>query len=286
MKKIIVLAVAALSLFLSACDLFPFSLFTTTAATTLPLTQNGTITYLDTDYYAYPYYSSPNYHLDNVDAYNDVLLATRDHIRHANVRVQATVYRTAVIFPGITQTIVDSASSGSGVVFLEKDGYYYFLTNHHVIDDEGHTAVYRVEAYGDEEPVEAELVCQDEDLDLAVLRFQKGTRTAVDLIDMTTRLYTRFTPGELVLAVGNPLSVDNNVTFGEFNSMELIANASFRVIFHSALIHEGSSGGALVDLDGNLIGINAWGTESSDEESFAIPLSIVHMFLVNNGLIV
>ncbi|HAQ56934.1 MAG TPA: hypothetical protein DCR44_06015 [Acholeplasmatales bacterium] len=285
MKKILVLGIAALSLFLSACNIFPFSLFTTAPATTLPVTQNGTITYLDADYYAYPYYSSPNYHLDNVDAYNDVLLATRDHIRHANVRVQATIYRTTMIFPGITQTVIDSSSSGSGVVFLERDGYYYFLTNHHVIDDGGEDAEYQVEAYGDEDPVSAELICQSEDLDLAVLRFAKGSRTDVELINMTTRLFTRFTPGELVLAVGNPLSVDNNVTFGEFNSMELIANATFRVVYHSALIHEGSSGGALVDLDGNLIGINAWGTESSDEESFAIPLAVVHMFLVNNDLI-
>jgi len=286
MRKLLVLVVAAATLFLAGCDGFVFywPLSQTSTATTLPVTVNGTITFVESDYYAYPYYSSPNYQLDNIDEYNAVLIATRDHIRHANVRIHTTVYRVGQLFPGITQTFVEASASGSGIVFLEQDGYYYFLTNHHVIDDLGYSAEYEVLAFGDETAVAAELVCQDEDLDLAVLRFARGTRDDVELIDLRTRLFTRFTPGELVLAVGNPLFVENNVTFGEFRSLESIANTGFKVLFHSATIQEGSSGGALVDIDGNLLGINAWGTEDSDEESFAIPVYIVNVFLVNNGL--
>ncbi|MFA5006863.1 MAG: trypsin-like peptidase domain-containing protein [Candidatus Izemoplasmatales bacterium] len=285
MKRILALLVAALSLSLFGCAgfYFPFPVRTTTA-TTAAITGEGTFTYLDGDYYAYPYYSSPNYHLNNVDAYNDVLLATRNHIRRVNVQVHSTVYRIGQIFPGITQTLVEASSSGSGVVFLDRDGYYYVLTNHHVIDDLGYTASYEIIAFGDDEAQPAELVCQDADLDLAVLRFAKQNRTTVELIDWTTRLRTRLTPGELVLAVGNPLSVENNVTFGEFIALETIENAPYKVLYHSATIHEGSSGGALVDLDGNLLGINAWGSEDSDEESFAIPVQVVYVFLANNGL--
>ena len=286
MKRLLVLGISALTLLLSGCVgfYFPFPFLTTTAQTTAPVTANGTITFVDEDAYAYPYYSSPNYHLNNVDAYNDVLIATRDHIRRSNVQVRSTVYRVGQIFPGITQTMVEATSSGSGIVFLERDGYYYFLTNHHVIDDLGFTAEYEIIAFGDDQSHPAELVCQDADLDLAVLRFEKGSHTEVELIDWQTRLFTRMTPGELVLAVGNPLSVDNNVTFGEFNSFETIDNAFFKVLYHSATIHEGSSGGALVDFDGHLLGVNAWGSEDSDEESFAIPVYVVYVFLYNNGL--
>jgi S1-C subfamily serine protease len=283
MKKAAALLLSFLTVLLVACD--GFTLWPMSSTLTTPETgSEGTITFQESDYYSYPYYSSPNYHLDNINEYNDLLMATRDHIRRANVQIQTTVYRTGKIFPGVTQTIVDSISTGSGVVFLEHDGYYYFLTNQHVIEGEGTEIEYEIYAFGDEMSSAAELVCADADLDLAVLRFAKESRTEVEIIDMTTRLFTRFTPGELVLAVGNPLSVENNVTFGEFNSMESIPNATFKVLYHSATIHEGSSGGALVDIDGNLIGLNSWGTEENDEESFAIPVYIIHVFLYNNGL--
>jgi S1-C subfamily serine protease len=67
--------------------------------------------------------------------------------------------------------------------------------------------------------------------------------------------------------------------------MESISNADFQIIYHTAAIHEGSSGGALVDVDGNLLGLNTWGLDTSDEYSFAVPNYIIYMFLINNGVI-
>jgi len=280
-----VVFVLAATLFLGGCD--GFSLWPsarTTTLSSLPATVNGTITFVESDYYAYPYYSSPNYQLDNIDAYNDIILATRDLIRRANIQIRATIYRTGTIFPGLTQTIVESTSSGSGVVFKVTDTDYYALTNYHVVDPDGYSAKYEILTFGETVAVMGELVAYDADLDLAVLKFTKTSQDQVTVLNITTRLYTRFTPGELVFAVGNPLSVDNNVTFGEFRNLESIANSPFKVIYHTATIHEGSSGGALVDFDGNLIGLNAWGTDTSDETSFAIPIYIIHVFLVNHGL--
>ncbi len=193
---------------------------------------NGTITFVESDYYAYPYYSSPNYQLDNVDAYNDIILATRDLIRRANIQVRATVYRTGVVFPGVTQTIIESASSGSGVVFKVTETDYYALTNYHVVDPGAYSAEYEILTFGETVSVTGELVAYDADLDLAVLKFTRAGQDQVTVLDITTRLYTRFTPGELVFAVGNPLSVDNNVTFGEFRNLESIANSPFKVIFN------------------------------------------------------
>ncbi|MCK7488389.1 MAG: serine protease [Bacillus subtilis] len=67
--------------------------------------------------------------------------------------------------------------------------------------------------------------------------------------------------------------------------MTLIENVDFKVIYHTATIHEGSSGGALLDVDGNLLGINTWGSQNSDEDSFAVPVHIIYMFLVNHDLL-
>jgi len=120
---------------------------------------------------------------------------------------------------------------------------------------------------------------------LAVLKFSINERTDVLVIDIFERLYYQFIPGELVLAVGNPSSLNNNVTFGEFKSMEMLKDVNFKVIYHDANIANGSSGGALVDVDGNLLGVNTWGLEDSDEFSFAIPNYIVYMFLINNGIL-
>ncbi|HRY78506.1 MAG TPA: trypsin-like serine protease, partial [Candidatus Izemoplasmatales bacterium] len=55
------------------------------------------------------------------------------------------------------------------------------------------------------------------------------------------------------------------------------------VIQHSATIDNGSSGGALVDVDGILVGINTWGSETDPLKSFAIPIYLVYVFLYNNG---
>ncbi|MBU1144695.1 MAG: S1C family serine protease [Firmicutes bacterium] len=293
MKKLLVLLVILLfGTFLSGCSFltmtfdFPTTT-TTTLTTTMPNTINGTISLGDLEYSTFSYYESDTYLITNVDEYNDVLLNTRDMIRKSNVEILTTLYTEAKVYPWSTQTVRTAVGSslGSGVIFLEDETYYYALTNHHVIDNDIYDATYQIKAFEDSDESEAILVCFDESLDLAVVKFLKNDRQDIHLMDISTRLYTKFTEGELVLAVGNPLSVLNNVTFGEFRGMETIENADFKVILHNASIHEGSSGGALVDVDGNLLGLNTWGYSTTDEYSFSVPIYIIYMFLINNGII-
>jgi S1-C subfamily serine protease len=250
---------------------------------TLPTVVNGTLTIENNDYNNYQLFHSSTYDLTDVSAYNDVLLETRDKIRRANVQIVTTIYRTSPFFP--YSTILDSSMAGSGVIYRQDESYYYILTNEHVINNKGKTASYEVKTFGSDTSLIAELLAYDENLDLAVLRIAKTTTTDIHLIDVTSRVFKKFNAGELVLAVGNPLSVINNVTFGEFLSMETISNATFKVIYHNATIHEGSSGGALVDIDGNFLGINTWGSSQTDEQAFAVPNYIVYMFLINHDLL-
>jgi S1-C subfamily serine protease len=287
LKKFLIFSVIILmTLFLVSCDVFhlPFFETTTTERTTInPTRINGTITFEDADYQDLALYNSSNYNIEDVEEYNDLLLTTKNHIRMANIVVNTVIYSQK--YPWGLETERQVVSQGSGFVFRQDDEYFYAITNFHVLDSEYNGTKPEIMTFSDTSFSEAEIVTFDETLDLAVLKFPINERTDVTIIDMYERLYYQFIPGELVLAVGNPSSLNNNVTFGEFKSMETLKDVNFKVIYHDAAIANGSSGGALVDVDGNLLGVNTWGLEDSDEFSFAIPNYIVYMFLINNGIL-
>ena len=290
-KKMMLFFIILSFSFLSGCSFLTFTLDLTTNSSTISTTQptkiNGTISIGDVEYSTFSYYHSATYDITNIDEYNSILLDTRDLIRRSNIQIETTLYTYEKLYPWSTTTVlqISGAARGSGVIFLEDNTFYYALTNYHVIDGEADSVVYKIATFEDQDSYDAELVTFDENLDLAVVKFLKEGRTDIHIIDYTTRLFSKFSPGELVFAVGNPLSVINNVTFGEFKAMESISNADFQIIYHTAAIHEGSSGGALVDVDGNLLGLNTWGLDTSDEYSFAVPNYIIYMFLINNGII-
>jgi len=287
LKKFLIFSVIIfMTLFLVSCDVFHLTFFetTTTERTTInPTRINGTITFEDEDYQDFALYNSLNYNIEDVEEYNDLLLATKNHIRLANIVVNTVIYSQK--YPWGLETERQVVSQGSGFIFMQDDEFFYAITNFHVLNSEYTGTKTEIKTFSDTNFSEAEIVTFDESLDLAVLKFSINERTDVLVIDIFERLYYQFIPGELVLAVGNPSSLNNNVTFGEFKSMEMLKDVNFKVIYHDANIANGSSGGALVDVDGNLLGVNTWGLEDSDEFSFAIRNYIVYMFLINNGIL-
>ncbi|TVP96480.1 MAG: serine protease [Acholeplasmatales bacterium] len=210
------------------------------------------------------------------------LMETREVIREAAIGVEAVVFRSGFLRAPLTQT-------GSGYVFYEDENYYYALTNHHVVDRGSHPrAEYTVTLFyrdGANPSVSAELLFKDDAYDLAVLRFAKGTHT-IPVRDISTRLNAPLKAGEMLLAVGNPSGINMIVTFGEFLSITTIESVAFPVIFHSVMIFSGHSGGALTDLDGNLVGINAWGNSTDNSSGLAVPLAKIMEFLENHDFIV
>ncbi len=292
LKKLLIFFMILFTTFaLAGCDyVFTFKPIDNTNNTisTYPLPVNGTITFDEADYLSFPIFVSDTYSLTNIDAYNDVLFDTQEHVRHANIEVYTSLYEERLVNPwsNETTTVEVGASSGSGFVFMVDDDYFYAITNFHVVDPSDYIATYEIKAYGDLGFNEATLIAYDSDIDLAVLRFDINGRQEVELLDIYARLYYRFNVGEMVIAVGNPYQLYNNVTFGQFKGMESIDNVDYKVIYHDAYINEGSSGGALVDVDGNLLGVNTWGIEEVDSiDSFSIPNYIVYMFLVNHGIL-
>ncbi|MFW5864907.1 MAG: S1C family serine protease [Candidatus Izemoplasmataceae bacterium] len=211
------------------------------------------------------------------------LMSSRDIIRSSNVGV----------FLEVTPHYIYESSScsfeskGSGIVYRVDDNYYYALTNFHVINskecENADLSVYILDHEDEEDKVSAYVIATDEDLDLAVIRFLRHD-FSITPVDIYARLNDPIIRGELVLSVGNPSGIDSVVTYGEFIRYTEIEQAEFPVIYHSAMIYSGNSGGALTDIDGALLGINTWGNPSSIE-GLAIPLDKIHEFLTEEDLL-
>ena len=157
---------------------------------------------------------------------------------------------------------------GSGVI-VSAGGQGYVLTNNHVI---ANAADIQVLLY-DGRIAKATLVGADEETDLAVLKIDASN---LPVIHMADRQPLR--AGDVVLAIGNPLGLNQTVTMGIVSAVgrQLNSASAEDFIQTDAAINLGNSGGALIDAEGNLVGINtlligkAAGAEGI---GFAIPVA-------------
>ncbi|MDE7403088.1 MAG: Do family serine endopeptidase [Muribaculaceae bacterium] len=162
---------------------------------------------------------------------------------------------------------------GSGVI-ISEDGY--IITNNHVIDNADKLEV----LLNDNSTYEARIIGSDEASDLALLKIDAKGLNPISFGDSES-----VKVGEWVLAVGNPFGFNSTVTAGivSAKARSLGANKSGGMSIESfiqtdAALNPGNSGGALVNLDGQLIGINSAiysNTGSYSGFSFAIPTTIV-----------
>ncbi len=140
-----------------------------------------------------------------------------------------------------------ATSLGSGVV-VGSGGY--ILTNNHVVEAADEIEV----ALHDDRKLLAKVVGSDPDTDLAVLRVE-----AQNLPAITFGSSDKLRVGDIVLAIGNPLGIGQTVTSGIVSGLGrtgLGINTFENFIQTDAAINQGNSGGALIDVRGNLVGIN------------------------------
>ncbi|MFN0015589.1 MAG: S1C family serine protease [Saprospiraceae bacterium] len=163
------------------------------------------------------------------------------------------------------------AGTGSGVIYT-TDGY--ILTNNHVVENADEYTV----TLHDNREFKARLIGADPSTDMAVLKIDASALPAIDLGNSDA-----VRVGEWVLAVGNPFDLTSTVTAGIISAKSRDINIIRRgaaiesFIQTDAAVNPGNSGGALVDINGRLIGINsaiATPTGTFAGYSFAIPVNL------------
>jgi Do/DeqQ family serine protease len=170
-----------------------------------------------------------------------------------------------------TQTY-EQQSLGSGVIVEQRGRKVYILTNNHVV---GNADKISISLY-DDRTYEAELVGSDPNKDLALISIETTEKMPVAKLGDSDNLQV----GDWVLAVGNPMGFESTVTQGIISAKsrrEGPDNTGFTdYIQTDAAINQGNSGGALVNLDGEVVGINTWivsQTGGSIGLGFAIPIN-------------
>ena len=160
-------------------------------------------------------------------------------------------------------------AAGSGVI-ISADGY--IVTNNHVVDGADELTV----TLNDNSEYSARIIGADKTTDLALIKINGKNLPAITIANSNDLRI-----GEWVLAVGNPLGLNNTVTAGivSAKARSLGANGVESFIQTDAAINQGNSGGALVNTRGELVGINAMlysPTGAYSGYGFAIPTTIMN----------
>ena len=177
-------------------------------------------------------------------------------------------------------TTSQATASGSGII-ISEDGY--IVTNNHVVSSESQSTYYeiseaksiKIKLFNDETQYDATIIGKDSQTDLAVLKIEKTGLTAAEFADSDT-----VKVGEFAMAVGNPLDLGTTITCGVVSAVNRKVQDSensttYTCIQTDAAINSGNSGGALVNADGKVIGINTLklGGNGVEGMGFAIPIN-------------
>jgi serine protease Do len=208
-----------------------------------------------------------------------------EEISQRSGRAVVQIFVRSYVTPSDSETsnqlLTAQNSSGSGII-LSPDGY--ILTNAHVVKNAHSIKVQlnmRTEAEARENgdgfmnrPFPATLIGVDRESDLAVVKIDCKNLPYLDLGDSD-----QLKQGQIVLALGNPLGLDNSVSMGVVSAVarQIKADDPMMYIQTDAPINPGNSGGPLVDSAGHVMGINTFIlTQSGGSEGigFAIPSNL------------
>ncbi|MGN1297412.1 MAG: S1C family serine protease [Clostridia bacterium] len=194
------------------------------------------------------------------------------------IEVEYNVNSMISMFGRQSQTSTATAS-GSGII-ISEDGY--ILTNNHIVSTTSSESYYEVSEatkvtvtlFNDETEYEAKIVGMDDQTDLAVIKIDKTGLSKAEFADSDN-----IKVGEFAMAVGNPLGMQSSITCGVISAVnrEVIDSdgKKFTLIQTDAAINSGNSGGALVNSEGKVIGINTLKLSGTGIEGmgFAIPIN-------------
>ncbi|MBW1667921.1 MAG: trypsin-like peptidase domain-containing protein [Deltaproteobacteria bacterium] len=170
-------------------------------------------------------------------------------------------------FPDLFSREYTRSSLGSGVIIDGTKGY--ILTNQHVIARASEIKVITSE----KQEYQAKLIGADPRSDLAVLQISARNKLPEIKMGNSDDLMI----GETVIAIGNPFGLSHTVTTGVVSAVERSVRSEERIYRHliqtDASINPGNSGGPLLNIDGELIGINTAIYQKAQGIGFAIPIN-------------
>lgn len=218
--------------------------------------------------------------------YSNTAVLAANKILPSIVGIEVTYNVTSNSFFSFGQPLTSTATAtGSGII-ISDDGY--IVTNNHVVDSSSSSSSYSYydlsdatsvkvklnsDVYGSDSTFDAKIVGKDSQTDLAVLKIDKTGLTAAEFADSDSAVV-----GEFAMAVGSPLGLDTTVTTGIISAVnrEVESDGNKYVCIQTdAAINSGNSGGALVNSEGKVIGINTLKLSGSGVEGigFAIPIN-------------
>lgn len=190
-----------------------------------------------------------------------------EHVTPAVVSIQVS---KALPTSGLDRERAYATGAGSGVIVDAAEGL--IITNHHVVADASRITV----LLSDERTLEATLLGSDPGTDVALLQVEAQGLIEIAFADVST-----VAVGDYVVAIGNPFGIGQTVTSGIVSALGRsgINNDNYEDFIQTdASINLGNSGGALVDMEGNLIGVNTAiisGSGGSNGIGFAVPVDMV-----------
>lgn len=208
--------------------------------------------------------------------YSDTATNVANKVQPSIVGIQIEYSVTSFIFGTHSST---ATASGSGII-ISEDGY--ILTNNHVVSSSSNSSYYQmseaqkitVKLYNSDQTYEAKIIGSDSQTDLAIIKIDATGLTPAELGDSSS-----VKVGEFAMAIGNPLGLDSSVTCGIVSAINREVTDEdgnkYIAIQTDAAINSGNSGGALVNSEGKVIGINTLKLSGTGVEGigFAIPIN-------------
>lgn len=237
----------------------------------------------DSDSSNYSSTTTSNGYVDQVSltTYSDTAVYAANKILPSIVGIEVTytISSSSTMFGSSSGASSTATATGSGII-ISEDGY--ILTNNHIVSSSSTDSYYSVSEassvtvtlFDDETIYDATIIGMDEETDLAVIKIEATDLVVAEFADSDS-----IKVGEFAMAVGNPLGMDSTITCGVVSALNREVTDengnTYTLIQTDAAINSGNSGGALVNSEGQVIGINSLKISGDGVEGmgFAIPIN-------------
>ena len=219
---------------------------------------------------------TPNTNAVSLSNYSDTAMNVAEKVLPSIVGIKVEYSVNSIFGKNYSST---ASAEGSGII-ISSDGY--ILTNNHIVDTSSNSTYYSVEEsnkitvklYNNDTSYEAKIIGTDELTDLAVIKIEAENLTPAELGDSDS-----VKVGEFAMAVGNPLGMQSSITCGVISALNRDVTDTDGKVYSltqtDAAINSGNSGGALVNSQGKVIGVNTLKLAGTGVEGmgFAIPIN-------------